>query len=1079
MANCSPFAGRRKTRGNNSMKTLASLLRISLLAVLVTVLFWAYATMAQTESGTISGLITDETGAAIPGAQVQLLNVQRGTSSDAKTNNAGLYIFSGVEVGQYQIKVQKPGFKQVDLLSLIVNVQDHIEQNVRLQVGSVSESVTVNASEATINTTDATVSTIVDRQFAENLPLNGRSFQTLIQLTPGVVVAPTTPYDAGQFSVNGQRGASNYWMVDGVSANVGVSSNSGIPGNGLGGALPAFSVQGGTSGLVSVDAMQEFRIQTSTFAPEFGRTPGAQISIATRSGTNHFHGTLFDYFRNDVLDANDWFANKNGLPKPEERQNDFGGTFSGPIANNNTFFFFSYEGLRLRLPQVAATTVPDLNSRQSAIPAVQPFLNAFPLPNGADLGNGTAQFNASFSNKSTLDAYSLRIDQKLTNKLNLFGRYNYSPSELVQRGIPGFSLSTTSPSQITAQTATIGTTWLISQATVNEFRFNYSRFNAFGHFTLDDFGGATPLVSSPFPTPFSEQDSEFAFTVNSLTNSHLVLGQVQRNLQQQVNAVDSLSTQRGLHSLKFGADFRRLSPRVQNQAYNQQNVFSDVPSAETGNLSFTLILAARNAEFLFHNLSFFVQDTWRLRPRLTLTYGLRWDMDFAPSSKPPLSAVTGFNLNDLSQLALASSGTQPFHTTYGNFAPRVGVAYQLSGRPAWETVLRGGFGVFYDLVSSEVGNGGFIGAYPFGALKFGFGGNFPLDPATAAPPPITQPGGGAGTLTATDPHLRLPYTLEWNFAVEQALGRQQSISATYLGAAGRRLLQTAEISSPNPNYGGAILVGNTAVSDYHALQLQFSRRLSRGLQVLSSYTWSHSIDTASAGSVFGNPSNAFVPTLNPSANRGPSDFDVRNAFSAGITYDLPAPKMNAFTKAILQGWSAQNVIQARTAPPVDVFDSDFFSLVTGARTNVRPDRVPGQSFYLFGPQYPDGKALNAAAFASPPLDPNSGSPVRQGDLPRNALRGFGAVQWDLAIHRDFSIRESLKLQFRAEMFNVINHPNFGPPFPDLANQRQFGQSLQMLGQSLAAPFSQGAGGFSPLYQIGGPRSIQLALKLIF
>src|SRR6266852_4840400 len=377
--------------------------------------WFACGVVGQTESATVSGLVTDRTAAAVSGAEVRLQSVERGTVTTTTTNNAGIYIFPSVHPGQYQISVQKQGFKQIDLLGLIVNIQDHIEQNFRLQLGSVAESVTVNANDIHLNTTDATVSTVVYRQFAENLLMNGRSFQTLIQLTPGVVVTTNSQFDNGQFSVNGQRAASNYWMVDGVSANVGVSSTN-QTGNGLSGSMPSFSVLGGTNSLVSVDALQEFRIQTSTYAPEFGRLPGAQISILTRSGTNQFHGTAFDYVRNDIFDANNWF---NGfctpgpncpLPKAKERQNDFGGTIGGPILRNRTFFFFSYEGLRLRLPVTTLSHVPDLPARQNAVPAMQPYLNAFPLPNGADnVGTGIAEFNASFSNPAALDAYSLRI----------------------------------------------------------------------------------------------------------------------------------------------------------------------------------------------------------------------------------------------------------------------------------------------------------------------------------------------------------------------------------------------------------------------------------------------------------------------------------------------------------------------------------------------------------------------------------------------------------------------------------------------------------------------------------------------
>src|SRR5260370_2793017 len=290
-------------------------------------------------------------------------------------------------------------------------------------------------------------------------------------------------------------------MVDGVGANIGSSSGPN-PGNGMGGTVGSFSAVGGTNSLVSVDALQEFRIQTSTYAPEFGRTPGGQISIVTRSGTNQWHGSLFDYLRNDVLDASDWFVNYNHLSKPKERQNDFGGTFSGPILKDRTFFFFSYEGLRLRLPQIAESLVPHFHSPQTAVPAMRPFLNAFPLPSpGApdDPNAEITQFNASFSNAATLDAYSLRIDHKLTDKLTFFGRYNYSPSTSNQGGAC-CTLNSTLSSHVTLQTATASVTWAISPSKVNDLRFNYSRTDSSSHIFMTDFGGGVPLTSLPFPS---------------------------------------------------------------------------------------------------------------------------------------------------------------------------------------------------------------------------------------------------------------------------------------------------------------------------------------------------------------------------------------------------------------------------------------------------------------------------------------------------------------------------------------------------------------------------------------------------
>jgi hypothetical protein len=1065
------------------------------LLLLVTCL--VHPALAQLETATVSGQVVDPSGLGITGAHVQLVDIDRDTSTIAITNNSGLYTFASVRPGRYRMEVDAAGFRIVNVTGLTLNVQDHVEQNFRLQIGSVAESVTVEANSQQVNTTDATVSTVVDRQFAENLPLNGRSFQTLIQLTPGVVLTPSNTSDSGQFSINGQRAASNYWMVDGVSANIGIGVNSfGSPGNGLAGSLGSFSALGGTNSLVSVDAMQEFRIQTSTYAPEFGRTPGGQISIVTRSGTNQFHGTAFDYLRNDAFDANNWFngyTNDPPLPKARERQNDFGGTFSGPILKERTFFFFSYEGLRLRLPQTTLTTVPDFNSRQTAVPAMQPYLNAFPLPNGPEdpVNAGAAQLNASYSDPAMLDAYSLRIDHRLNDKWSFFGRYNYSPSQIIQRGSGGFSLNTISSTRITTQTATMGLTWTISPTILNDLRFNYSRTNASSSTDMDNFGGAIPLVAPPFPTPYTDQNASFQLGIFSLLNSFISLGKTGQQLQRQLNLVDNVSIQRRSHSLKFGVDFRRLTPLYNPALYSQAAYFSDVPSAETGALQpFSFVASSLGATFLFRNLGLYGQDTWRVDPHLTVTYGVRWDIDFVPTSLngPSLPAVTGFNLINLSNLALSPAGVSPYATIYNNLAPRVGLAYQLSQNRNWQSVIRGGFGVFYDLATSEVGNAISNVAYPFGS-EVTVAGTFPLSSAMSEPPSIAPPNtANPGGLLAFDPHLQLPYTLEWNVALEQRVGEQQTVSASYVGAAGHRLLQTAVVTSPNPYLSFASLVTNAGTSDYDALQLQFQRRLARGLQALASYTWSHSIDTGSAGST-AVLSNALVPAA-ISANRGPSDFDIRNAFSAAITYEVPTLKLDSLTNTILRGWSTDNIVQAFSAPPINVSDANFLYL-NGVETAIRPDLVPGQPYYLYGaqcaavlqvPMCPGHKAFNPAAFTNPPVDPATGNPLQQGNVPRNFLRGFGAAQWDFAVHRDFPIREALRLQFRAEMFNVLNHPNFGQP-SGAFGEAGFGLSTQTLGQYLnggsTGTANIGGGALSPLYQLGGPRSIQFGLKLSF
>jgi hypothetical protein len=1060
-----------------------------LAVVLVTIASFAFPLAGQSTNGTINGLVLDPSNSAIAGADILVINDATGVKYSSKTNSEGIYLLPSLPPGPYRLQVSKIGFKTLIKPDITLNVQDALSINFTLPIGAALETVTVQGGAPLIDTESAAVGTVVDRQFAENLPMNGRSFQALIELAPGVVTVPANSFDNGQFSVNGQRSSANYWMVDGVGANIGTSPLGGT-GSGLEGSQGSFSVFGGTNSLVSVDALQEFRIQTSTYAPEFGRTPGAQISIATRSGTNRFHGTAFDYLRNDVFDANDWFADAHNLAKPEERQNDFGGTFSGPFVKGRTFFFFSYEGLRLRLPQTALGDVPDISARQNASLGIRPFLNAFPLPNGADnQSTGVAVFDASYSDPGALNAYSLRVDHRLNDKLSLFGRYNYSPSVLVQRGENGLSLSTLGSARVTTQTMTLGNNWVASPRLANDLRLNYSRVDAASNDSADNFGGAVPLTSLGVPSPYTSANAFLEFIILPLASAHGTLGQGQaaRVLQQQFNLVDALSMQAGSHSLKFGVDFRRLSPRNTPALYQQLPIFQNVASAETGSLLLTVIESSRSVKLLFRDLGAYAQDTWRATPHLTLTYGIRWDVDFSPSSLngPNLPSVTGFNLHDLSQLALAPSGTAPFQTTFGNVAPRFGVAYQISQKSNWETVLRGGIGLFFDLASSQTSNLVGLPDYPFGNEKLAFGGTFPLSANVAAPAPITTPTASSpGRLPAFDPQLKLPYTLEWNFALQQALGAQQSFSASYVGSAGKRLLQTADVLAPSPSFTGVALVTNAGISDYDALQMEFQRRLSRGLQALASYSWSHSIDTGSAGS-YGNEANALVPALGANANRGSSDFDIRNAFSMGLTYDFPSPKIDGPLKAILRGWSTDNIVHASSAPPVNIFDGSF-SFANIGITEIRPDLTPGIPLYLYGSRYAGGKIFNSipseggpgcvGPFCPPPTDAN-GNALRQGDLGRNTLRGFGLVQWDFAVHREFPIRESLKLQFRAEIFNVLNHPNFGQPNGDIS-QLQFGQSTQMLGQSLSGG-QVGGGAFDPLYQIGGPRSIQVALKLMF
>src|ERR1044071_2503895 len=517
--------------------------------------------LAQSTNASLTGRVTDPAKSLVVDARIAAISQTTNVRYETTTNSSGEYRLANLPPDNYQLEIEKPGFKKLLKPNVVLHVQDTVRIDFELTLGELSEIVSVKDGAPVLNTESATVSTVVDRTFVENIPLNGRSFQTLIALTPGVVLTTASQSDQGQFSVNGQRADVNYFTIDGVSANFGVTGAPTLV-QSASGALPALSASGGLNSLVSVDATQEFRVQTSSFAPEFGRTPGGQISIGTRSGSNAFHGTLFDYFRNDVLDARDWFVNFSGLPKPQTRQHDFGGVVGGPVRKDKTFFFFSYEGLRLRQPSSMQTAVPDNASRQIAPSTSRPFLNVFPIANGRALGAGLAQFNASFSNPSKLNSTSIRMDLSLTSKVSLFGRYNYSPSSLEQRG-PFFSsgrvLSTTNAMSASIHTFTAGLTQLITPEISNEVRANYSNNRVTISYAMDDFGGAVPLPDSMlFPDPFTSADSLFLFIVGGA--GEYAQGKQGVSEQRQVNLLDNLSVTKGAHQMKFGIDYRWIPP---------------------------------------------------------------------------------------------------------------------------------------------------------------------------------------------------------------------------------------------------------------------------------------------------------------------------------------------------------------------------------------------------------------------------------------------------------------------------------------------------------------------------------------
>jgi hypothetical protein len=1003
--------------------------------------------LAQSPNGTISGIILDPSGKAIAGSEVTVVNDATRVQVTTKSNDDGIYVVPNLPPGTYRLQVARVGFKTLIKPDVVLNVQDALAINFTLPIGAASETVTVEGGAPLVNTQSASVSTVIDRQFVESLPLNGRSFNTLLQLTPGVVIAPTDGFSPGQFSIAGQRTDANNFTVDGVSANFGVGAALGTGGSGTG-TGQAFSALGGTSSLVSVEALGEFRVETSSFAPEFGRSPGGQVVLTTRSGTNDFHGGVYDYLRNTVMDSNNWFANSASLKRAPENHNDFGAYVGGPIHKGKTFFFASYEGARLRQPQTAVRQVPSLFARNQAPAALAPFLDEYPAPNGMPISPTalTAPLTASFSNAATLNAGSVRVDHAFDSRWSVFARYNEAPSFVLARGV-----NNPQTTAINTRTVTIGVNTQISSSLLNTVRANYSSQNSSISFAQDSTDGAVPIDADLLLGGLTPARTFIEFGTNDTFN--YFFGSNAGNRTRQFNIVDDLLWTFGQHALKFGADFREIYldkvPFQNELLYTATSVQSFLASGKT-NLS-----AATAATALLSGkaLSVYAQDVWKISPRFTMTYGLRWELSPAPSPRGSTTLAAWTNVSNPAQLALAPAGSPLWNTTYGNFAPRLGIAYSV--REDGSLVIRAGGGIFYDLGVGQVAQ--LASNFP----NFSFGNSTTVSlPGTNVTPflPVLSTSAPYSGVQAYDPNLRLPRSYQWNVALEKSLQGKQVISATYVAQLGRELIREASLFQPNASFKGNFLLReNDAHSNYNALQIQYRAPIVSGLQALLNYTWSHSLDNSSDDVVAG-PANTVISSGNDYAS---SSFDVRQSFSGAVTYSVPHVARGRFLSIATRDWSVDAVVVARTGFP---FNAQIIGVGVQGVTFTRPDLVPGQPEWVENLLAPGGRILNVRAFSVP-------TTVRQGTEGRNDIQGFGLTQVDLSLGRKIPITDRVSVQFRADAFNVFNHPNFLNPTGIFQLGATNLRSQQML--------NQGLGGLNPLFQEGGPRSLQLSLTLIF
>lgn len=1059
---------------------------------------------AQSGEATLAGVVEDPSGALIPNAPVRITNVDTGITVNSKSNGRGLFTVSGLTPGRYSLHAQHDGFAGVEINNITLNVGDQRRFEVKLPLSQSQQVVQVDGDTETINTSNATVSTVIDREFVNDIPLNGRSFQTLILLAPGVVTSSPQGGDDGEFSINGQRTNANYYMLDGLSAN---NQASQLSGSATAGMSPNATALGTTQAILPVDALQEFRIATSTFPAEFGRQPGGSINFQSRSGTNRYHGGLFDYVRNNAFDANNWFNTYTTpiIARPAEHQNDFGGFVGGPLGipklfsgRDRLFFFFAYEGMRVILPQAATVyyvpsngtystgTASDpryLNMRANAPAALRPALNAFPLPNCTvarnpqcvdGVANGLSPYLFSSSTPGSLNTIAGRTDAQVTPRIRLFARYNDSTSSTVSYLTSGPDLVTTTQR---SSAYVLGADFAFHGSLLNTLRLQYAPSSRVINYSLAPLGGAQPVnlqTMQGLPALGGETQLIVETSGGGEVGKIYTLNYGARQFQP--NGVDTFSWAHGAHFFKAGVDYR------QTRVYMDDGKLARGPGAYYFYESPTQMVGNEPQEIetfntvrqdpTTRNLGLFFQDEWRIHKRLTLSLGLRWDVNPPPTISGAQQYTYTGDITKPSTMALSQLGAPLYKTTYTNVQPRFGTAYVAHDQSGHMTVVRGGIGLYYDTIAlgQTIGSGFSYGAGSHKVLTTSSTGYHPFPmPASAILIPF-QSSMPYGLDLVADPHVVPPSSLHWNVAVQQELGPRQNVTLGYVGSTGKNLIFMEEYplttatkqSNGTSTFGTIRQYQNGPGSNYNALQASYKLRPTRGLQAMASYTWAHAIDWSSTD-------NAIL-----TRQRGNSNHDVRNNFTAAFVYNAPGYVSAGRTvQQLTSNWSFSLMMVSRSGFPVNVTGPTVVDPATG---DEYPSRVNynGSNPYVHVNGIPGGRQFNAAAFSVP-----TSAQAQVGNSPRNFLRGFGETAANVAIQRRFILHDSLSFQLRAEAFNVLNHPNFGALNVSCGTSTLGAKCTNSLMGQATSMISDALVGANAIYQQGGPRSLQLTARLQF